>query len=93
MLCVAQNQKNTIESVSESIAEAEKYTCWNPMLLKKDDEAIGFAMYGVWVDTNKPPRMWLDRFFIDQRYQKKVMQNKYCLGYWNKFLLCMMRCI
>ncbi len=71
MLCVAQNQKNTIESVSESIAEAEKYTCWNPMLLKKDDEAIGFAMYGVWVDTNKPPRMWLDRFFIDQRYQKK----------------------
>lgn len=70
-LCVTQDQKDLIESVAESIAEAEEYTCWKPMLLQKDDEAIGFAMYGVWVDPNKPPRMWLDRFLIDKHYQGK----------------------
>lgn len=68
-LHVAVQQSAMIETVEQSLEEASLYPCWNPVIIRHHESAIGFAMYGMWTDPDEPERVWLDRFFIDIRFQ------------------------
>lgn len=68
-LHVKDEQRNTIETVEECIREARELSLWKPTLIKVNNENVGFAMYGLWKEEGEHGRVWLDRFFIDERYQ------------------------
>ncbi|MEG1426453.1 MAG: GNAT family N-acetyltransferase [Oscillospiraceae bacterium] len=68
-LHIAPAQKGKVETVAECWAEAQKFSLWHPVILRMDQVDIGFAMYGLWKNEGFDGRVWLDRFFIDQRYQ------------------------
>lgn len=70
-LHIAPHQKDLVESVSQCLSEAKQFSLWHPCILYKEDTPIGFAMFGLWKDQTLGDRVWLDRFFIDQRYQGK----------------------
>lgn len=70
-LRIAKEQHGMVETVDECYAEARQTRVWRPVILEADGQWIGFAMYGLWEDEGESGRVWLDRFFIDERYQGK----------------------
>lgn len=70
-LKVLPQQNCFIETVMESYIEAKKRAFWKPIIILDAKEYIGFAMYGLFEEENKENQLWLDRFFIDYRYQGK----------------------
>ncbi|MGD6842531.1 GNAT family N-acetyltransferase [Bacillus infantis] len=59
-------QEKFIETVDECLEEADTYSEWQPMAVYRDEEVIGFAMYGSF-GPNKDT--WIDRIMIDEKYQ------------------------
>lgn len=70
-LHVTENQKSFIESVSQCLSEADAYSVWRPVVICDGAKMVGFAMYGFFKEEYEGGRLWLDRFFIDSRYQGK----------------------
>lgn len=68
-LHIAPAQKGMVETVAECCQEAREFPCWRPTVISVDGVMVGFSMYGLWVSPSEPSRVWLDRFFIDQRFQ------------------------
>lgn len=77
-LSIADSQHDFIESTVQCLAEAETDTRFIPVGLYRQDIAVGFAMYGVFPHENNTQRVWLDRYFIDERYQHQGL-GKYFL--------------
>lgn len=70
-LAIAPAQHGSVESVAECLAEAAQLSLWRPVIIVLDRQAVGFAMYGLWKEEGESGRVWLDRFFIDARFQGK----------------------
>lgn len=70
-LRVGKSQVNHIETVEECLREAEEYPIWRPVGLYDGEKAIGFAMYGLFIDEGEEGRVWLDRFLISHENQGK----------------------
>ncbi len=70
-LRIADNQQNFIESTDQCLAEAEIDKRFIPVGLYRGNTAVGFAMYGMFPHVDNSERVWLDRYFIDERYQHK----------------------
>lgn len=68
-LSVAPEQTGSVEDVATCLAEAKELSLWRPVLLMAEQQAVGFAMYGLWEEEGIEGRLWLDRFFIDQHAQ------------------------
>lgn len=68
-LKVASGQEGYVESVGQCLAEARQFQCWRPVLIYNGEMPVGFAMYGLWENEGAHGRGWLDRLFIDGRYQ------------------------
>jgi diamine N-acetyltransferase len=67
-LSILPSQKGFVESVAQCLKEADERSCWRPVLILSDGQDVGFAMYCLWKDQWED-RVWLDRLFIDARYQ------------------------
>lgn len=67
-LKVNKNQQNFIESNAYSLAEWKFVPDFHPKAIYDNNKLIGFAMYGYF---EKEARLWLDRFMIDHKSQKK----------------------
>ncbi|WP_286058991.1 GNAT family N-acetyltransferase [Bacillus mojavensis] len=71
-LHVHKSQISYIESTKQCLEDATKCQYYKPAGLYYEGELVGFAMYG-WFpeidEENKNGRVWLDRFFIDERFQ------------------------
>lgn len=70
-LKIADEQTGFLETTSECLAEAAEDPRFVPVGLYKKETPIGFAMYGKFNQQNEGARVWLDRYFIDERYQGK----------------------
>ena len=70
-LHVAPGQEHMVESVEECCEEADRIALWRPVMIYDDQTPVGFAMYGFWPREGEHGRLWLDRFFIDGRYQHR----------------------
>ena len=58
-----------MESVAQCLAEAAELDWWRPVGIYDGDTAVGFAMYGLFIDEEPGGRVWLDRLLIDARFQ------------------------
>ncbi|MCP6683886.1 GNAT family N-acetyltransferase [Bacillus nakamurai] len=71
-LHVSESQTSYIETTEQCLKEAKECRYYHPAGLYRDGDLVGFAMYG-WFpeydEENEYGRVWLDRFFIDERYQ------------------------
>lgn len=74
-LHISQEQAGMVETVEECFAEAKVFPVWRPSMIMVDNELIGFAMYGLCENEGDNDQVWLDRFFIDERYQGKGYSN------------------
>lgn len=70
-LKVGKNQENFIESIGECLEEASQASNWKTVGIYDSDNAVGFAMYGLFLDEGKNGRVWLDRFLISYEHQGK----------------------
>lgn len=70
-LKVSNEQENFIETVEECLEEAKQYKVWRTVGLYDSKKAIGFAMYGLFLDEGENGRVWLDRFLISYENQGK----------------------
>lgn len=70
-LRVAERQRHFIETIEESLAEAEQWEEFRPVGLYVDDEPVGFAMYGYLGDGKGGGNVWIDRLLIDKNFQGK----------------------
>ena len=70
-LKVSKNQIQNIETIKECFEEARNYNLWNPFVIIIDGLAVGFTMYGKWLGEDGIGRIWFDRFFIDEKFQKR----------------------
>ncbi len=77
-LDIADDQQGFIETTLQCLTEAENDRRFTPVGLYKENTAVGFAMYGRFPQENGEQRVWLDRYFIDERYQNKGL-GKYFL--------------
>lgn len=68
-LQVSAKQKGYIESTRQCLTDALECSHYKPAGLYKDGILIGFAMYGYFPKEGTDGRVWLDRFFIDEKYQ------------------------
>lgn len=68
-LHVAPSQIGSVETVAESYREAKALPLWRPVAVLIDGDMVGFAMYGLCQHEGERGRVWLDRFFIDERFQ------------------------
>ncbi|MGF9874827.1 GNAT family N-acetyltransferase [Bacillus tropicus] len=75
-LNVAKDQQQFIESNAFSLAESLYEKNGTSVGLYDGETLVGYAMYGWYWEKRKS--VWLDRFMIDQRYQRK--------GYAKRFL-------
>lgn len=75
-LHVGKEQESFVEDVATCLLEAEEYSLWHPVLILVNDIAVGFAMYGLYLDDDKKNRVWLDRYMIDERFQGKGYGKK-----------------
>ena len=82
-LAVAPAQAGMVETVAECWAEALEFPLWRPVVLAADGVWVGVAMYCAWPRESGGADVWLDRFFIDARYQ--------CRGLSKRFLPALMR--
>lgn len=90
-LRIADNQQDFIESTTQCLAEAETDERFIPVGLYKDEIAVGFAMYGVFPHEDNTQRVWLDRYFIDERHQHKGL-GKYFLQQLINYLVVKYSC-
>ncbi|MFJ6209138.1 GNAT family N-acetyltransferase [Lysinibacillus sp. NPDC092081] len=90
-LRIANNQLDFIESTQQCLAEADIDQRFIPVGLYKEDIAVGFAMYGVFPHENNTQRVWLDRYFIDERYQHQGL-GKYFLQQLINYLVAKYSC-
>ena len=70
-LRVGEGQEGFIETNEECLDEAKELDLWRPVGIYDGDKLVGFSMYGRLEEEGKEPRLWLDRFMIDGRYQGK----------------------
>lgn len=77
-LHIADDQQGFIETTLQCLTEAENDRRFVPVGLYKGDTAVGFAMYGTFQQDRGEQRIWLDRYFIDERYQHRGL-GKYFL--------------
>lgn len=70
-LKVSKEQVNFIETIEECLKEAREYPVYKPVAIYDKEIAIGFAMYGLFIDEGESGRVWLDRFLISQENQGK----------------------
>lgn len=75
-LKVQNHQTYYIESIEECLNEANYYDGWNAYKIFDGDDLVAFAMYGQFPEENN--RVYLDRFFIDEKFQGK--------GYFRKIM-------
>lgn len=68
-LKVKENQEDFIETVSECLDEAKELSLWRPVGIYDNNDIIGFAMYGLWINEGSSGRVWLDRFMIGENFQ------------------------
>lgn len=66
---VAKDQEGFIEPVKACLKEAEEDSVWRTVGIYSRDKAIGFAMYGLFLNEGKDGRVWLDRFLISHEFQ------------------------
>lgn len=90
-LHIAKEQLSFIESTEQCLQEAKEDTRYIPVGLYKGDDAVGFAMYGLFSDDAKGQRVWLDRYFIDENYQGQGL-DKYFLQQLIDFLASKYNC-
>lgn len=90
-LRIADDQQDFIESTKQCLAEAETDERFIPVGLYREDIAVGFAMYGVFPHKDNTQRVWLDRFFIDERFQHKGL-GKYFLQLLINYLVAKYSC-
>ena len=76
-LAVAPAQAGMVETVAECWAEALEFPLWRPVVLAADGVWVGFAMYGAWPRESGGADVWLDRFFIDARYQGRGLSKRF----------------
>lgn len=76
-LKIADEQIGFLETTEECLAEAEEDPRVVPVGLYKENRAVGFAMYGQFQQEDGTPRVWLDRYFIDERYQQMGLGKYY----------------
>lgn len=76
-LKIADDQIGFLETTEECLAEAEEDPRFVPVGLYKENRAVGFAMYGQFQQEDGKPRVWLDRYFIDERYQQMGLGKYY----------------
>ena len=74
-LTAAKGQDHFVESVKESMREADEIADWEPVCIYDGDTMIGFAMYG-YMKNEKQPRVWFDRLLIDAHYQRRGYGRK-----------------
>lgn len=78
-LHVHKSQISYIESTKQCLEDASECQYYKPAGLYYEGELVGFAMYG-WFpefdEENKNGRVWLDRFFIDERFQGQGLGSK-----------------
>lgn len=77
-LHVGQKQLGFVETAKECLKDAKKDKRYYPVGLYVNNTLVGFAMYGHFQNEGAQGRVWLDRYFIDERYQGK--------GYGKRFL-------
>ncbi|MGG0668450.1 GNAT family N-acetyltransferase [Sporosarcina koreensis] len=77
-LHIADEQEGFIETTLQCLKEAKNDRRFVPVGLYKGDIAVGFAMYGAFKQDQGEQRVWLDRYFIDERYQHRGL-GKYFL--------------
>ncbi|GLF83210.1 MULTISPECIES: GNAT family N-acetyltransferase [Bacillus] len=78
-LKVSGQQKSYVESSKVCLEDAVKCEYYQPAALYYQGDLIGFAMYGLFPGdskTNEDGRVWLDRFFIDERFQGRGLGKK-----------------
>lgn len=68
-LKVSKGQENFIESVKVCLKEAREDSVWKTVGIYNGDKAVGFAMYGLFLNEGKNGKVWLDRFLISSQYQ------------------------
>lgn len=68
-LQVKNEQEHFIETTSQCLQEADSLSVWRPVGIYNDNDLIGFAMYGLFMDYPPNGRVWLDRFLIGAEYQ------------------------
>jgi len=90
-LHIADNQQDFIETTQQCLDEAESDQRFIPVGLYKEGSAVGFAMYGVFPHEDDTQRVWLDRYFIDERYQHQGL-GKYFLQRLIDFLQAKYNC-
>ena len=74
-LTVAKGQEHFIETVEESLQEADDIADWEPVSIYDGNTMIGFVMYG-YMKSEEHPRVWFDRLLIDSHYQHKGYGRK-----------------
>lgn len=90
-LHIADNQQDFIETTQQCLDEAESDQRFIPVGLYKEGKPVGFAMYGVFPHEDDTQRVWLDRYFIDERYQHQGL-GKYFLQQLIDFLQATYNC-
>ncbi|WGV58078.1 GNAT family N-acetyltransferase [Brevibacillus brevis] len=70
-LRVKKDQTSFIESPQKCLQDAKACSYYQSVGLYTDKDLVGFAMYGEFPgeDEIADKRVWLDRYFIDHRYQ------------------------
>ncbi|MEG2717902.1 MAG: GNAT family N-acetyltransferase [Clostridia bacterium] len=69
-LHIADAQEGFVESVAQCLSEADKLDLWRPTGIYDGSVPVGFAMYGLFQNESSEGKLWLDRFLIDEHYQK-----------------------
>lgn len=75
LLHVKKAQSHFIEPIEECLAESESSLEWHSLGIYVKDCLVGYGMYGFIAEEK---RLWLDRFFIDSRYQGQGYGRKSC---------------
>lgn len=70
-LKILKEQEGMVETVEECLDEARERPEWNPVGVYDDEILVGFAMYGLFIESKIHEELWLDRFLIDRKYQAR----------------------
>lgn len=68
MLEIMPGQEGFIETVRESLEEADREANWRQVGIYDGEMSVGFAMYGFFKEDG---RVWMDRLLIDRKYQNR----------------------
>lgn len=65
-LSVREGQRDFVASNVFSLAQAKVFPSCVPLAIYRDEEMVGFAMYGIDPEDGE---MWISRLMIDQKHQ------------------------